>query len=267
MMVAACQFAPIFADARSNSTTISKTISELGASGMDLIVFPEAAVTGYCFGSADEARSAAVALDSHEMGTIRDACREAGVHAVVGYAESAGRDLYNSAAIFGPDGIVGNYRKTHIPCLGLDRFVKGGDELPVFDTPIGKIAVLICFDIRFPEAARTLSLRGAEIICVPTNWPESAELASDIMCPARTIENNIFIVACNRVGVENSFRFIGKSKIIAPGGRILAALENDSEGVISAEIDVSEARQKRIVKRPGEYEMELFAARRPELYG
>jgi len=168
--------------------------------------------------------------------------------------------------MFGPDGLVGVYRKSHLPWLGLDRFVTAGDELKVFDTPLGKIGILICFDIRMPEPARALSLQGADIICLPTNWPDSAQPSSDVICPARTLENHVYLAAANRVGEENGFHFIGRSKIIAPGGHILAALDNTDEGVAIAEVDFEKARAKRVVREEGEYELDLFGARRPELY-
>jgi predicted amidohydrolase len=112
-----------------------------------------------------------------------------------------------------------------------------------------------------------LALQSADIVCLPTNWPESAQPSSDIICPARCIENNIYVAAANRVGEERGFNFIGRSKIIAPGGKILAALDNTDEAVAIAEVDVEKARTKRVVRIPGEYELELWTSRRPELYG
>ena len=76
--------------------------------------------------------------------------------------------------LVGPEGLVGSYRKSHLPFLGVDRFVAPGDELPVFDTPIGRIGLEICYDLRFPEVTPTLALAGAEIVCLPTNWPMAA---------------------------------------------------------------------------------------------
>lgn len=266
MRAAVVQFAPIFADAPANGERIAQMAQELGEQGVDLAVFPEAAVTGYVFSSKEEVMAAAVAMKDEPMRRIEAAAIDSGVHVVVGFAELAGGSLYNSAAFFGPKGTVGVYRKTHIPCLGLDRFVSAGDELTVFDTAIGKIGILICFDIRFPETARVMTLNGVEAICVPTNWPETADGASDYVCPARAIENNVFILASNRAGEENGYRFIGKSKIIAPGGAVLADIQHNREETAIREIDLSLARVKKIVRVPGEYEMEIIGARRPELY-
>ncbi|MGI8923569.1 MAG: carbon-nitrogen hydrolase family protein [Fimbriimonadales bacterium] len=264
--VAAVQYQPDFADAGSNASRIATQIEILAGQGVELAVFPEAAVTGYCFGSEDEARGAAVSLESPEMKDLERGASGVGIWAVVGFAEDFRGRLFNSAALYGPDGLAGMYRKTHLPCLGLDRFVARGDSLPVFDTPVGKIGILICFDIRFPEPARTMALAGAEIICLPTNWPETAQSASDVLCPARAIENHVYVIASNRVGTENGFEFIGRSKIIAPCGEVLAALDSKETGAIVSNIDPTKASDKRIVRKLGEYEMDLFEARRPELY-
>lgn len=267
MIVSVVQFFPQFSRVRENAERIIDGIRHANKEGTKFIVYPECALTGYCFSSEEEAKEAAISLDSDAIRSIEEACRELGVVAVVGFAEKRGEYLHNSAAVFAPEGLKGVYRKTHLPCLGLDRFVKAGDELKAFETPTGKIGVLICYDIRVPEAVRALSLQGAEIVVLPTNWPEGASAASDIICPARAIENGIFVVASNRVGEEKGFRFIGKSKIIAPNGEILASAEHANEETIFADVDVSKARNKHVIRIPGEYEYDLFASRRPDLYG
>lgn len=264
MRAAVVQFAPVFMESAQNSQFIADKVRELAAAGVQLAVFPEAAITGICFESAAQAEAAAVSAEGPELEKIASACQCS--YCVVGFAERLDGNLYNSAALIGPEGLIGVYRKTHLPCLGLDRFVRPGGEYPVFDTQIGKIGIVICFDVRFPESVRTLSLKGAEVICVPTNWPETADVSSDIICPARAAENHVFVLASNRVGDENGFRFIGKSKIIAPGGVVLAAADSDEVIDLCANIDPALARNKKVVKRPGEYEMDYFGARRPELY-
>ncbi len=264
--VAAVQYRPDFADARSNSLRVVEEIGALAGQGVQLAVFPEAAVTGYCFESEKEARRAALSLESPEITEIGRSASNLAMWVIVGFAEKFQGSLFNSAALFGPEGLVGVYRKTHLPCLGLDRFVAPGNALPVFDTPAGKIGILICFDIRFPEASRTLALAGAEIICLPTNWPDTAQLASDVLCRARAIENHVYVIASNRVGTENGFEFIGRSKIISPDGEVVAALDSRESGVVIADIEPAMASNKRVVRREGQYEMDLFEARRPDLY-
>lgn len=264
MKLAVSQFQPIFADAKINAERIAQQIIETKA---DLIVFPECAMTGYCFGSLEEASGAAIPPNGKEIQSVVAACREVKGFAIVGYAERQDEDLFNAAFVAGPNGIVGEYRKVHLPYLGLDRYCHPGDSLPVFNLPFGKVGVQICFDVRFPEGVRTLALKGADLIAVPTNWPQGTEGASDIVCPARCIENHIFLAAANRVGEENAFRFIGKSKIISPSGTVLADAGTTREEILMEEVKLERARIKHIVKREGVYEMDLWGARRPELYG
>ena len=111
-----------------------------------------------------------------------------------------------------------------------------------------------------------LTLMGADLIVLPTNWPEGAEVSADHICIARAAENKVFFLTCNRVGEENGFHFIGRSKIIGPKGHVLAAAEAD-ETVLVADVDLTEARNKQNVTIPGVYETAILASRRPELYG
>ena len=148
--------------------------------------------------------------------------------------------------------------------MGADRFCSAGDALQPIDTPWGRLGILVCFDLRFPEPARSLALRGAELILVPTNWPQGAEVSADHIAVARAAENRVFVATCNRVGEERGFRFIGRSKIVGIDGKVLAAAES-GETVLIADLDLALARQKRRVVIPGEYETDAFA-RRPELY-
>src|SRR5207244_4015317 len=116
--------------------------------------------------------------------------------------------------------------------------------------------ILICYDVRFPEAARTLTLRGADVLIVPTNWPEGAESAPEFLTRARAWENRVYVVACNRVGVEKGTRFIGRSQIVAPDGRFLAQADGESETILYGDIDPNQARQKRVVIQPGVFELD-----------
>ena len=105
-------------------------------------------------------------------------CARLGHPRVTGLLERDGDTLYNAAILVGPDGLIGSYRKTHLPFLGVDRFVMPGDELKVFDTPLGRIGLIICYDLRFPEVTRTLALAGADIVALPTELPDGREACS-----------------------------------------------------------------------------------------
>ncbi len=127
--------------------------------------------------------------------------------------------------------------------------------------------MLICYDCGFPEASRVLTLAGADLIVLPTNWPPEAASTARLLVPARALENRIFFAAVDRIGTERGFRFIGQSRICDVTGDFLAISDDDRETILYAEIDPERARQKRIVNIPGEYELNRVADRRPELYG
>lgn len=266
MKVAAVQISPTFADVPANVSRVRELLDSLASQRVEFVVFPEAMLTGYCFDSKEDALAVALHRDSDEIHSLRKVCDEAGICAVVGFAEREGDALFNTAAIFVPERQPQFYRKTHLPYLGMDRFADVGDALDVFEIPGARIGILICFDVRIPEAARTLALKGADILCVPTNWPEQAIITSNCVCPARASENQTFVIAADRVGEENGVRFLGYSKIIAPGGTVLAAADHRNEEIIAAEIDLTLARVKDPVIRPGQYGLPLFSMRRPELY-
>lgn len=222
----------------------------------DLVVFPECAITGYGVRNADEARQ--IAIDPSFLDPL------VGKGVLVGALQREGNHVYNVATLFLPDGSRHEYRKTHLPLMGADRFCAPGDRLEPVDTPWGRVGVLICFDLRFPEPARTLALRGADLTLVPTNWPEGAEVSADHIAIARAAENRVFVATCNRVGEERGFRFIGRSKIVGIDGGVIAATEGEAT-VLTADLDLEQARGKRRIVIPGEYETDAFA-RRPELY-
>jgi len=263
--VACVQCDVTYANVGINASNALAQFTNLRAAGVDLVVFPEAALTGYCTGSASEAARIAISNDHGAIHELERAVTTLGGILVIGFAERDGNLLYNSVALFESGREPRLYRKTHLPHLGLDRFVDPGDSIDVFETQVGKIGVLICFDQRFPEASRKLALRGAEIIVVPTNWPVGAEVSAEHIAIARAAENRVFVATCNRVGEENGFKFIGRSKIISPNGEVLAEAGAGAE-VIIGELDLSDARIKRRVVIPGEYETDVFSSRRPDLY-
>jgi predicted amidohydrolase len=238
------------------------------ANAARLVVFPECALAGYCYRSKEEAWPLGQTIPGPATQEIAAVCEKLNLFAIFGLLEKDERHLFNSVACVGPKGIVGSYRKTHLPYLGVDRFVTPGNRAyEVFDLGGLRIGMLICFDGSFPEPCRVLALQGADLIALPTNWPEGAWCSSAHIPAMRAHENHIYFLACNRVGIEGAFRFIGRSRITDWNGVDLAYLEGFQEGLILAELDPQAARQKRVVNVPGEYELDRFAGRRPELYG
>lgn len=264
--IALVQMDPQRADRAGNRRRIVAELEAAARGGAKLVVFPECALSGYVFNSADEARPASETIPGETSAIVEEVCRRHGVYAVVGLLEQEGETLYNTALIAGPQGSV-VYRKCHLPVLGIDRYVGYGQALPLFDLPFARIGVLICYDIRFPEAVRSLTLQGADLLVVPTNWPQGAESAPEFLTRARAWENRIYVAACNRVGVEEGTRFIGRSQIVAPDGRFLAEADGVSETTLYAQIDPVQARRKKLIFEPGVFELDPVGGRRPDLYG
>jgi predicted amidohydrolase len=266
MQVAVAQIDPQLGEKERNLELCLDRMEEAAAAGAQLLVLPECAIPGYMFDSADEGLTFAEEIPGPSTETLERECRRLGLHVVCGLLERDGDALRNAAVLVGPDGLIGTYRKTHLPFLGVDRFVVPGDELSVYDTPLGRIGVEICYDLRFPEVTRTLALRGADIVAHPTNFPIAARVQTELITVARAAENRVYLLTANRVGKERRGEFCGWSQIVDPYGKRLAEAGETEEALLVAEVDVEKARDKDYVI-PGEYELYLFGHRRPELYG
>lgn len=263
--VACVQSNVVFGSPHANAVRIKERYQTLRSELVDVVIFPEAVLTGYCVSSHSAAREIAIPRNHEVICELDQLVQQVGGLMVFGFAERDSEQLFNCAALLEQDNAPRFYRKTHLPHLGLDRFVNPGDELTVFETKFGMLGILICYDQRFPEATRKLVLDGAELIVIPTNWPVGAEVSAEHITIARAAENRVFVASCNRVGTESGFTFIGRSKIISPDGQVLAAA-GDSDELLIASLDLSIARDKRRVVIPNEYETDVIGGRRPEIY-
>lgn len=264
--VACAQLDVVFNDPKANADRGIKVLQDCKSQGVDLVVFPECFLTGYCVSTREQAATVAIPAAHSSLSAMQEECHKLGVFAVVGFAQSEGETLTNAAALLDPQNGIKVYEKTHLPELGYDKFATPGRALPVYDTDLGRIGILVCFDLRVPEASRTIALKGAELIVLPTNWPEGAHAGPNFMAAARAGENRVFVATCNRVGSENGFAFIGQSGIYDVTGTTLAKASPTEEETIVADLDLTIARSKRNVVRPGEFETEVFATRQPDLY-
>lgn len=266
--IACVQMDVTIGDVEANRREIVRRLSEATDAAAELVIFPECALTGYCFNSLEEATPFAESIDGPSSEAIAAACHKTGAYAVVGFIEKDGSNFYNAAMLVGPNGIAGSYRKVHLPFLGVDRFLKPGDRpFSVIELPIGKVAINICYDASFPEAARALKLLGAELIVLPTNWPTGAWRTAEFIINSRACENHINFAAVNRVGVERGWQFIGRSKVVDYNGDTLAEASRESEQLLFVEVDLQEANKNKIVNVAGSYEIDRLADRRPEFYG
>ena len=267
MKVAAVQMDIAFRQVETNLARIENFLEEAAEAGAQLAVFPECAVTGYCFNHWNEAHGYTSNIPGPTTDRLIEACQEFNIHAVVGMLEIFGYAIYNACVLVGPDGLIGKYRKIHLPGLGVDNHVAPGDERwRVYDVREAKVGMHICYDSAFPESARSMALDGADVLVLPTNFPPGAECLCANVLPARAMENGVYLVAANRVGTERGFTFLGESKICGPDGEILALAPADEEAIIYADIDVDKARNKRRIRVPGKHEINRFVDRRPEMY-
>ncbi len=268
MKIAAVQTDIEFGSIERNLQTALTHIEQAQVAGARLVVFPECSLSGYCCDTHSEAVSLAIPLNSQPVARLIECCRQLRVYVVVGFLESNGEEIYNSLVCLGPDGVVANYRKTHLPKLGVDRFVTcGRSAYRTFEIENVRVGMLICYDCSFPEATRILALQGADVVLLPTNWPAASISIANLVPPVRALENHIYFVTANRIGTERGTSFIGRSRISHPDGSNLAFADHDRQEILIAEIDPVLARQKRIVRVPGKHEVNLIADRRPELYG
>ena len=267
LRVAACQIDPQLGEVDRNLERIERALADAAAAAVGLAVLPECAVTGYAFASLDEAmpvarRASAVAADR-----LAELATRHRMTVICGSLESEGDAVYNVAHLATPDGRRFHYRKTHLPFLGVDRFTTpGGDAPSVIDIDGVRVGVLICYDLRFPEAARICGLEGADLIALPTNWPVGVEFHPGLFAPARAAENHCYLLAADRVGTERGVTFIGRSVLIDYDGKQIAVASDTKEELLLGEVDVERARRTHVRRRPGEHEWDTIADRRPGLY-
>ncbi len=243
MKIAAVQTAPVFGDIEKNIRNALRLMQDVEA---DLFVLPELFNTGYNFVDVDEVERLSENTSGYTYDLLSSFARRKSCYVAYGFAEKTIR-LYNSAALVGPYGMMGLYRKVHLYNRETLFFSPGDLGFPVFSLPIGRIGMMICFDWIYPESARSLALKGAQLIVHPSNLV--LPHCPDAMV-TRSIENRVFCVTADRVGTEDrggvSFRFIGNSEIVSSKGQILSRLGSEEEGVAVAEVNLSEASGKQI---------------------
>jgi predicted amidohydrolase len=255
-------------DKAANLKAMTARLAEAADLGAKLVVFPECAVTGYGFDSRAAVAAAAETLPGPAADAVARECARLGVWAVFGLLESAGDHVFNSCALIGPTGYFASYRKLHLPCLGADRFTDPGDRpFEVHDLGGLKLGMNICFDGSFPEASRVLTLLGADLVVLPTNWTTYSRTMASLVSAARAWENHIYYLAVNRVGDETGYRYLGLSSAGDHTGKVLHWAPEFEESIFTIEVDPEAARQKRVVTCAGEFEIDRVNWRRPEMYG
>jgi predicted amidohydrolase len=258
-LVIAAAAAPFGRDLEACFHTIERILGEARVCGARLVVLPEAALGGYVesLNEGDEATAPpAFDADGPELRRLAELAGDMTV--CVGFAEDGGEGVvYNSAACVSGDGLHGVHRKVHLP-LAEGRTTTAADELAAFDTPVGRIAMLICYDKAFPEAARTHALDGAQILCILSAWPCSQTNAaarlqddrqwrlSELWDRSRAAENDFIVASANQTGSFGSLRFLGGARIVDPRGDVIAATGTDPGlAIASLDVDAAVARARR----------------------
>ena len=255
------QFNPAFGKKEEN---LKKVLSAITDADADLLVLPEFFATGYQFVSHEEVSGLSEQIPNGDTTErLSESSRQKGIYLVAGLPERDGDRFFNSAVLTGPDGFIGVYRKTHLFFEEKLYFSPGDTGFKVWDTKIGRIGIMICFDWFFPEAMRALALMGADIITHPSNLVLPYCPAA---MPIRCLENRVFAVTANRVGEENrkagqSLRFIGQSQITSPEGKIVIRAPENDEALLITEINPETARNKNLNPLNN-----IFNDRRPEMY-
>ncbi len=267
MKIAAVQMDVQIGNCDANMQTMLAHLSTTTSQGASLTIFPECALTGYCFDQLDEAKLYAQPADGPASLAFADLLKTTGGYVIYGMLEPSSDGVYNAAVLVGPQGVIGTYRKIHLPHLGVDTFSAfGEDPFKVYDIDGVNVGIGICYDSAFPESIRCMALQGADLIALPTNFPAGAEMMTRNVINTRAMENAVYFAGVNRIGTERGFRFIGESLIVAPSGKTIQQASGTDEEILYADIDVELARNKRVIRTPGKHAIDRLADRRPEMY-
>jgi predicted amidohydrolase len=238
--------------------------------GADLVVWGEMYLSGYRTDEWLHRWATTIDPPDRHVRALVDAAHRHGVHLLMGmgtFGAVMPGDVYNTALLVGPDGVVGAYRKAHVAGfpysegVAMERcFYSPGHELPVFDTPLGRLGIHICYDMSFPEVARTQALKGADLLI---NVSASAGGFEDVWVHGmfmRAVENATWYMVCSVVGIQRGDRLFGGSRVVDPSGNVVAHAKHDEEDLVVADIDLSLTRAARATSH-------AFSIRQPEIYG
>ena len=267
--VACCQLGPLMGELEHNRAQTRGAIEAAARDGAKVVVLPELCNSGYAFADADEARRLAEPIDGATVTGWAELARSLDLVLVGGFCEiDPSGVVRNSAVLVDGDGVRATYRKAHLWNREGLVFEAGSDPPPVVDTAVGRIGVMVCYDLEFPEWVRLAALEEAELICAPVNWPAVPRPAGErpgevVRVQAAAASNRVFIAACDRVGPERGVDWIGGSLIVDVDGFPVAGPATSEQAVtLLARCRLESARDKRLNEHN-----DVLADRRPELYG
>jgi predicted amidohydrolase len=255
--VALAQIDIAFGAPQANLAALRPLAATAAARGAALLVLPELWSTGYDLERAAELADAPGSGMHAELAAL---ARKQGIAIAGSTLTRRGEQITNTATLYGPDGaLLLSYEKLHLfGLLREDRYLAPGNALALCDTPWGRTALGICYDLRFPEQWRACALQGATLLLVPAEWPTPRREHWRVLVQARAIENQCFVVAVNRVGSDPDTPFGGHSLVVGPGGEILAEGGETAE-LLFAQLDMAAVESTRARIR-------VWDDRRPDVY-
>ena len=234
------------ADKAENLAKIKKIVAKAKKQGAELVIFPELSLTGYVV--RDEIYDLAERIPGSSTRMMEDIAKKNQIHLVFGMPEISDKTeatLHNSAVLIGPEGLIGKYHKMYLPTHSIfeeKRYFRPGYQTAVFDTELGKLGLIICYDIYFPEVTRLTRLKGAELIICISASPGVRRSFFEVLTVARAIENTAFLAFVNLAGIQDGLQFWGGSRLIGPSGRILVQAKYDEEDFVTGEVNYPDIR-------------------------
>ncbi len=242
------QTGPKVGNKERNLKQIAEQASRARKKNIDLMIFPELHLTGYTM--KDEVFHLAESIPGPSTRKVERLAKEHGVHIIFGMPEESEVKgvIHNTAVFVGPKGLIGRYRKIHLPTHSVfeeRRYYRPGQEAPVFKTTLGTIGLNICYDLYFPELTRLQALEGAQLIVCISASPGLRRRFFEGFCLSRAMENAVYLAYVNRVGIEEGLQFWGGSRVIAPNGSVLAQCKYDVEEFQICKVDLGEVSRAR----------------------
>jgi len=260
--IALVQYQSVLGDLQKNADRAVEMVREAAAKGAKIVCFPEMFNTGYNFQLiGDGFHNCGETIDGHTITRLQKVAKECACYVIapINLEKKVKGVFYNAAVVIDDEGVVlGDYSKHHL--WAAERYYfHAGEDIPVFDTKYGKIGVMICYDAGFPETARVLTLKGAELIFMPSAWRIQDWDMWNLNIPQRALENTLYVAGVNRFGHEDDLYMFGNSKVADWRGRIIAESKEEKEEIVYAEIDLDQLTKARL-------DIHYLKDRRPDSY-
>lgn len=260
--IALVQYQSVLGDLQKNADRAVEMVRESAAKGAKIVCFPEMFNTGYNFQLiGDGFHNCGETIDGHTVTRLQKVAKECACYVIapITLEKKVKGVFYNAAVVIDDEGVVlGDYSKHHL--WAAERYYfHAGEDIPVFDTKYGKIGVMICYDAGFPETARILTLKGAELIFMPSAWRIQDWDMWKLNIPQRALENTLYVAGVNRFGHEDDLYMFGNSKVADWRGRIIAESKEEKEEIVYAEIDLDQLTKARL-------DIHYLKDRRPDSY-